>query len=85
MKQPLFAIYDVKAEIYLNAWPARTAAMAIREFEKLVHDEEHPVGANPLDYSLWRMGAWDDENGLTADNPTLIVNGKDVLQTGATE
>jgi hypothetical protein len=58
-----FAIYDVAAGAYMRPFFLPSDAMAIRTFKDICSDAEHPVGAHPDDYSLFRIGGFDEDKG----------------------
>lgn len=62
----MFTIYDSKAEVYQPPFCARTSAEAVRIFQGLANDDTHPIGQYPSDYTLFRIGMFDQEKGLTA-------------------
>ena len=62
----MYTIYDNKAEIYQVPFCARANGEALRIFANLANDETHPIGQNPEDYTLFRIGMFDQEKGLTA-------------------
>lgn len=62
----VFTIYDSKAETYLIPFYARANGEAIRTFINMAKDDTHPVGQNPEDYTLFRIGMFDQEKGIVA-------------------
>ena len=81
MKGPqlIFSIQDSKAEAYMRPFFANARGIAIREFTNLVNDKNHPVGQHPMDYTLFQIGTWDEDDGvLRGDVPQAIANGLDV-------
>ncbi len=39
----------------------------MRSFEDITGDADHPIGKHPEDYSLFRIGGFDDTNGKFLD------------------
>lgn len=64
MKLEIFAVHDVKADAYLPPFYLPRVPMAQRVFADCIHDPKHQFGANPADYTLFHLGAFDDNLGL---------------------
>lgn len=62
----VYNIHDAKAEVYLPPFFARANGEAIRIFSNFANDPQHPVGEHPEDYSLFRIGIYDQSNGVVA-------------------
>lgn len=73
MKSKMFAIYDSKAEAYMQPFFAPTNAMAIRMFTDLVSDNSSQVSRHSADYTLFAIGEYDDATAQT-DSFTSLVN-----------
>lgn len=59
----LFAVYDQKADAHLPPFILPTVAMGKRIFADCVNSPEHQFGKNPEDYTLFRLGQFDDQDG----------------------
>lgn len=59
----LFAIYDDKAEAFLPPFILPNENMAKRVFADCVNSDAHQFGQNPGDYTLFRLGQFDDSSG----------------------
>lgn len=59
----VFSVFDDKAEAFLPPFVLPKEAQALRLFSDCVNSESHQFGQNPADYSLFRLGTWDDSNG----------------------
>ena len=76
MRQKVFAIYDTQAACFLRPFFTQQDGQAVRMFGDLVSDLDHPVGQHPEDYSLYRIGTFDDSNAmLDGENPQRIAAG----------
>lgn len=76
MKQNVYAIHDGAAGAYLNPIYQHTDGMMIRMFRNAVNDNTHAFGQNPSDYTLFKIGSYDDETGQhTSENPQSLGNG----------
>jgi len=74
----LYAILDSKSEVYDLPMYFRTDAEACRAFGTAVHDQEHRFGKHPEDYSMWRVGSFDQTTGrLTPRDPVNVSMGID--------
>ncbi len=61
MKTGIFAIYDSKAEAYLQPFFSQNKATAIRQFTQATQDGGTPFNKNPGDYTLFAIGTWDEQ------------------------
>jgi len=57
-----FSIYDVKAQNYHIPYNLKNEAIAIREFADIVNDPQTSIYKHPEDYTLFKIGTWDDQN-----------------------
>lgn len=64
MRLRAYAVRDAKAEAYLRPFFADTRGVAVRSFSDAVNDGSSPFFAHPEDYSLWELGAFDQESGV---------------------
>jgi len=65
MNTQFYAIWDNKAEAYLDPFLERNDATATRAVIAAMRDGNHPLAQHPTDYSLFHVGIWDREKGLT--------------------
>ncbi len=63
MKTQIYSIYDTASATYQKPTFARTDGEIMREFQNICMDKQHPCGQHPEDYSLIRLGNYDDQNG----------------------
>lgn len=78
MDEKIFAIYDAKAEAYMQPFFVQAQGVATREFDKLCNDAEHPIGQHPEDYTLFLLGTWNKWEGhMEACVPKACGNGLD--------
>lgn len=59
----VFSVYDEKADAFLPPFILPNANMAKRVFADCVNSDTHQFGLNPLDYTLYELGQFDDSNG----------------------
>ena len=63
MKLNAYTIYDVAAGTYSRPWFAGSDGEATRGFKDICNDADHPIGAHPEDYTLYRCGNFNDTTG----------------------
>lgn len=63
MKMYLFTVFDSAAKAYLEPFAAPTVEFAIRGFRQAVNQPGHQFGKFPDDYTLFSIGAFDQEMG----------------------
>lgn len=87
MKLNAYAIYDMAAVAYMRPFFLQTDAQAERMFTDLAIDADHPVGQHPGDYSLIRIGSFNDSNGQFEDasNETVCTGLEAVARSRAIE
>lgn len=65
-----FAVYDSKAEAYLQPLFAPTIAVALRMFTSAVNDSNTDFHRYAGDYTLFHLGEFDNETGSFTDLKT---------------
>ena len=75
MKIGLYAVFDTASGVYDGPIPMQSDAVALRNFRGVVQNAEHPIAQNPEDFSLIRIGEWNDATGEVVNhtNVTLIT------------
>jgi len=63
MKQKIYSIYDEKAMAFMTPFYQVSDSLAYRMLTQLVNDETTNVCKYPEDFSLYRLGEWDDVSG----------------------
>jgi len=73
MKQNIYSIFDTASGLYSRPFFTQSDGEAIRSFHDIATDAEHPVGRHPADYTLFRLGIFDDNTGklIDEDNSSL--------------
>lgn len=59
----LYAIRDVKAQLFSPPIQARTDIDALRVFEAFKRDPKHPICLYPDDFQLYLIGQFNDASG----------------------
>lgn len=72
MIHKIFAVFDTKAEAYLQPFFTPTKGIAIRSFTDCVNNEKHEFSKYPADYVLFELGSFDDSNGLFTPLPAPL-------------
>lgn len=73
MKLNIYSIFDSASGLYCRPFFTQSDAEAIRSFSDIATDSEHPIGKHPADYTLFRVGIFDDTTAkfTDEDNSTL--------------
>lgn len=64
MIHKIFSIFDEKAMAYIPPFILPTDGQAVRIFSDCVNSNSHQFGVHPEDYTIFRLGTFDDSNGL---------------------
>lgn len=75
----VFAVYDSKAEAFLQPFFSDAIGSALRAFEDAVNDSNGPISRHPGDYQIYEIGSFDQRSAeLLALTPCkLLGNGLD--------
>ncbi len=76
MRMNVYTIFDTASAAYMRPFFQQSDGQAVRSFSDICLDAEHPVGQHPEDYSLCRIGMYDDAKGK------LYPEDSEVLATG---
>lgn len=63
MTHRIFAIYDIKSELFSTPFFMTTAGEAVRAFKDLVNNGDTTIARHPGDYRLMSLGTWDNAKG----------------------
>jgi hypothetical protein len=73
MKKPMFAVFDNVAKMYLTPFLETTDGTAVRAIQDAMKGD-HPFAKHPQDFTLSRLGTYDESNGtLNQDNKADII------------
>nr|UXQ88001.1 MAG: nonstructural protein [Microvirus sp.] len=82
----IFTIRDSKANAYLTPFFSPTSAVAIRSCLSAMQEEGHQFRVHVEDFSLYRIGSYDDDTGrITADDPEIVSNLVDLIPINSEE
>lgn len=75
MKLNIYSIFDQASGLYCRPFFTQSDGEAARSFNDIACDAEHPIGKHPEDYTLYRLGIFDDNNGLlhNEENQSLMT------------
>lgn len=59
----IFAIYDNKAEAFMQPFFASTVGLALRIFADNVANPDSIMNKNPNDFVIYEIGQWDEQTG----------------------
>ncbi len=80
MKTQIYAIFDTASATYQRPMFSRADGEIMREFQNICTDKEHPCGQHPEDYSLFRLGNFNDQTGkVTNENNECLSTGLEML------
>ncbi len=75
MKLNIYSIFDTASGLYSRPFFTQSDPEAMRSFEDISADADHPIGKHPEDYMLFRLGIFDDTKGKLVDeqNECLVT------------
>lgn len=63
MKLNVYTIYDVATGAYMRPFFQQADGQALRSFSDIALDADHEIGKHPADYTLYRIGSFNDTTG----------------------
>jgi len=83
----MYAIFDRAVGKYMQPFFAMADGQAVRMFVDAINDSTTTLGKHPEDYSLNKIGVFDDASGTFAslEVPELVVRGTSVLRSAGGE
>lgn len=86
MKMGIFSIRDSVTEVFTAPWTSHNNASAIRNFQQAAMDPNTNIAKHPTDFSLYRIGSWDDDTGqVHFEEHVILSHGTDFNQQTSTE
>lgn len=84
MKLCIYSILDSKAQVFGTPFAQINDEVAERTCRQLVLDQEHQMSKSPEDYSLYRLGEFNDDVGNieALPLPKAVVNLSTLAQYG---
>lgn len=78
MVKNIYSVYDKKAKYYSTVFLFSQDAEAVRAFSDVVKDKRTMIGLHPSDFSLYRIGRFDDNTGgVDKLTPVYFLNNGD--------
>lgn len=76
MKWMVYAVFDVASGVYDRPFVAHGDPAAHRSFGDVAVSADHPIGKHPQDFTLFRIGTYDDNSGhIDPEPPAKVVTG----------
>lgn len=69
MKMNVYSIFDSAAGAYMRPFYCQADGQAIRMFSDIANDDNHDVGKHPKDYTLVRIGSYNDKDAKLSPEP----------------
>lgn len=80
MRWNVYTIFDTASGIYKRPFVAQADGEVLRVFGDMCCDADHEIGAHPEDYSLWRIGTFDDNKAkLVAEDLECLAQGVEMV------
>lgn len=80
MKVSLYAIFDRASGIYDGPFPGQSDGQVVRGFTDMANNPEHNIGKHPEDYTLFKVGTWNDGTGEVEDIVSeKLINGGEAV------
>lgn len=74
MKVNAYVIFDSPAKVYNKPFYLLNDQIAVRAMEDLINDDSTDIARHPSDFSLWRVGSYDDTTAtFTSDEQLTLV------------
>lgn len=72
MKMNMYSVYDETAKVYGQVFLQMSDDVAKRTLSFAVNTKEHNYGMFPEDFSLFKVGVFDDQDGTITPDDTLV-------------
>jgi len=83
MKLNAYTIYDTASGTYMRPFFSQADGQAVRGFKDIATDADHEVGKHPEDYTLYRVGAFNDTTGkLEGEELEKLTTGLECVAAG---
>lgn len=81
MKTSVYSVFDAKAAVYGVPFFMPKDGMAVRAFTDLANDSNTMCGKHPEDFTLFKIGEFDDATGQVVGNtPVAVVTAASVVR-----
>lgn len=81
MQKYLYSVLDRKAHVFAAPFTSTNDQTATRLFVRACNDPANDLGMFPIDYALFQVGMFDDEDGIIkpTEIPRLLIDGRSVI------
>ena len=80
MRLNVYTIFDSAAGAYMRPFFMQSDGQALRSFTDIATDKDHEIGKHPEDYSLYRIGTYDDNVGrLVPEDKECLATAEEVV------
>lgn len=80
MKLNAYTIFDTASGVYMRPFFAAADGEALRGFKDIATDATHQVGKHPEDYTLFRLGSFNDTTAaLQGEAPEKLMTGLEAV------
>lgn len=80
MRMFIYTIFDSAAGAYMRPFFMQSDGQAMRAFTDIACDAEHDIGKHPEDYSLCRIGMFEDGKGqVIGENVECLATALEVV------
>lgn len=80
MKMNVYTIFDMASGSYMRPFFMVSDGQAVRAFTDIATDADHEIGKHPEDYSLYRIGIFDDNKGtLHPEDKECLCTAQEVV------
>lgn len=77
----MYALLDEKSKLYGKPFYAHQDGEALRSFGDVVNDKNTAPGKFPADFTLWKIGEWDDNTGIIkSSKPSYLAKALDFVK-----
>lgn len=73
MVKQICTIYDTKAQFFGAVMTFLSLAAAGRAFQDALENEQSEMAKHPEDYILYKVGTFDEQNGVVEASPPIEV------------
>lgn len=82
----IYSIHDSASEGHERPFVLRAHGEAMRLFQRMVQDPDHPIGQSPQHFTLFYHGWFDDMTGvLEGETKVALANGVDFVPSQPVE
>lgn len=75
----IYAISDKLSKKLQEPFHSESNEMAIRIFSSVVKNPHTIISSKPEDFSLIKVGEWDNQSGIIGHEYELIIEAKDIV------